>query len=496
MSSARTIAKNAGFLLASQLITWALALILAIFLPRYLGPEIMGEISIANAIWLIMTVLITFGMDLHLTKMVAREPHRASALMGTSLSIRIVFSLIACVLVGLYVTIMGYGARATLIIVILGVSYLLTTLSSTLNAVLTGLERMGSLSATTIITKTILTVASVLLILLDVSVYPIVALNIVASIVGIGILLYVFPREHPIRLQFNWSDAWAMIQTSKQYLVTALVLVAYQQIDKLFIVAMVDTRTVGWYGTAMGLFGTLMFIPGIFGTAVFPALARSYADGDDKTNIIARRGLDLMFLVSVPIGLGLLVISRPLILLLYGEEFLPSGAILGMLGVVLIFTYLNTFLGQLLISSDRTGPWNTVMLCAVLLTVPLDLILVPWTRDTFGNGALGGVTAFLFTEAIMVFGAVLLLPKGTLHWSNVRTGALTLVCGLLMVASTWWWREQMMFLAIIVGAAVYCAAVLLLRVISREDLLLLRDACGMLIGRLRRGKQAPVGAGD
>jgi O-antigen/teichoic acid export membrane protein len=204
-----------------------------------------------------------------------------------------------------------------------------------------------------------------------------------------------------------------------------------------------------------------------------------------------------MFLLSVPIGLGLLVISKPLIHLLYGADFAPSGHILGLLGIVLIFTYLNTFLSQLLISADRTGRWNVVMLCAVLLTIPLDLVLVPWTQATFQNGALGGVTAFLFTEAIMVCGAVLLLPKGTLQWSNVRTAALSLVAGLLMLAASWWWRESMMILSVVVGAAVYVGAVLLLRVVPRQDLLMLRDGFAQVLGRLRRDeKQAQAGAGD
>jgi O-antigen/teichoic acid export membrane protein len=287
-----------------------------------------------------------------------------------------------------------------------------------------------------------------------------------------------------------------MLNDSKQYLITALVLIAYQQIDKLFIVQLIDIRTVGWYGTAMNLFGTLMFVPVVIGTVIFPTLSRNYVSDKAVLNKIAQRGLDLMFLIGVPVGLGLLIISKPLINLLYGAEFAPSGPILGMLGIVLIFTYLNTFLGQLLISTDRTGPWNMVMLAGVVLTAPLDLILVPWTHTTFGNGALGGATAFLFTEAGMVIGAVMLMPKGMLLWANVRTAALCLCCGLVMLATSWWWRDTMMPLSILVGAITYISLIFLLRVVPHDDLLVLKDVGMLVIGKLRRFREAPASTGN
>jgi O-antigen/teichoic acid export membrane protein len=495
-TSVKTLAKNAGAMMASQLVTWGLSLALAVFLPRYLGPEIIGEISIGNSIWLIMTILISFGMDLHLTKAVARDPQRAGELLGTSLSVRLIFSVVASLIVLGYVQMLDLGARATAIIALLGVGYIIAAVSGAYGSVLIGLERMGSLAVANIVGKSALTGGCILLMYLGASVYPIVAMNILTSLLPMVMMFTFTPAEYRLRLNFNLRGMWDLVNVSKQYLVTALVITAYQQIDKLFIVTLVDTKTVGWYGAAMNLFGTLMFIPGIFGVVVLPTLSRGYATGDEWTNVVARRGLDLMFLLSVPIGLGTFMIAQPLVVLLYGAEFRPSGEVLAVLGIVLIFTYLNTFLGQLLISSDRTGRWNVVMLCSMLLTIPLDFILVPWTRDVLGNGALGGATAFLFTEAVMVSGAILLLPKGTLQWSNVRTAVMTLVCGATMVASSWWLRDELLLVSIVVAAVVYCGTVVLFRVVSREDLQIMMDVSRQLVTRLRRGKNVQVGVGD
>jgi len=371
------------------------------------------------------------------------------------------------------------------LVYIVGISNLIGAISSVFEAVLSGMEKMWILSFFGVINKILFTVLTLLFIFMDTGIYAIAAVSIVPSLIGLVLEYRLLSSTHKVKLRFDFSESWAMLKDSRQYLATSLVIIAYLQIDKLFLAMLVDTRTVGWYDTSMTLMGTLMFVPVVMGTVLFPSLARVHSVDDTKLRDLAQRGFDLMFLMGVPIGLGLVVISKPFIQLLYGSEFAPSAAILSILGFVLIFIYLNTFLGYLLIATDRTGPWNKVMFTALIMTVPLDFVLVPWTHHVYGNGGLGGAAAFLFTEAGMVIGAILLLPKNILAWSNIRTAVLSLLCGLLMMAASWWWRDSLMLVSILVGAVVYCGAVLLLRVVSQRDLLLLRDAGMMILGKLR-----------
>lgn len=488
--SGRTIAKNMGAMMASQLVTWSLSFILAIFLPRYLGASVLGEIAVANSIWAIAGVLISFGMDTHLTKMVARNPEHTSSLLGTSLAIRTLFFFIASIAVGVYLYTIKLDPRIAYIAMIVGASTLLGSYGSTLMAVVIGLERMEINSFAGIINKTLLTLVTLTLIFMNASVYAIVAASLFTGIISMAITIHVLKSQVQLHLRVNLNEAKAMLRASAPYLVTALALVIYQQIDQLLIAAMVDTRAVGWYGTAMTLFGTTMFVPVVIGTALLPALSRTYASSQDQLHQIARRSFDLMFLISIPIGLGTVIIANPIVVLLYGPEFAQSGPILAVLGVVLIFTYLNTLLGQLLISTDRTSKWNLVMIGGIALTLPLDLVLIPWTHNTFGNGALGGTVAFLFTEFVMVASAILLLPKGTIQWSNVRNASLTLFAGLVMVATSWWWRDTMLPLSILVGAITYIGLVFLLRIIPPQDLKLLQDVAIQILHRIRRTQPA------
>lgn len=496
MTSGKTIAKNFSVMMGAQLFTWSLAFVLAIFVPRYLGPTGLGEISIANSIWSIMGVLIVFGMDVHIIKTVARDPDKTAEVLGTSLVIRFALFVLACVIVGLYLFFVRYDTTIVVVTMIIGISYLFGSVNSAFGSALVGFERMELTSLNDIITKILGTTITLLVIFIGYGVYAIAAVGVINNLFSIFFMGYFILRKHKIHLRFSIDEAKEMLRVSAPYLITGITISAYHQIDTLFIASLVDTKTVGWYNTAMNLFGTLMFLPVAFGNVTFPALSRSYVSAQDKLHMIARRSIDLMFLLSIPIGLGIMVVSKPLVLLLYGAEFTASGPVLAILGIVLILTYLATMLGQLLISTDRTGKWNMVMIVWVLLTIPLDMVLVPLTHAVFQNGALGGALSYLITEGGMVVGAILLLPKGTLQWSNVRTAILTLVSGLLMVSTSWWFRDNLMIVSILVGALTYCASVLLLRIIPREDFILIRDAALGMFNRLRKSKDSSTSLGN
>ncbi len=477
ISGAR-LARNASAMMAAQLLTWAMAFLVAIFQPRILGPLAIGQLSIALSIWMIAGVLITFGMDTYLTKAIAREPQRTGALVGASLLVRGVLWAIACL------GVLGYDLFAihadptqTALIWIIGLMTLCAVISGGLIAALNGLEQVHYVSLVTVGSKLVLTVVSLALLFAGFDVIWIGWANVLAAVVAVlGDAFFLF-RQHPPRWSIDLAAARSMLLDAKQYLVTALTLMVYQQIDRLFIAIFASTEAVGWYGTAVNLFGTLMFFPMAIGTVIFPTLTRRFAAGQEHLTMAARPIFNIMLALSVPIGLGMLTLADPVVLLLYGDAFRPTGIVLAVLGIVLICTYLNTVLSQLLIAAERTAALNMIMIAATVATLPLDVVLVPWTDQAFGNGALGGALAYTITELGILIAAIKLLPKGTLGAPNWRVALLTGIAGAGMVASIWWLRDTaFFFLGVPLGAIVYLGLILLLRALPAEDMALIKEA--------------------
>jgi O-antigen/teichoic acid export membrane protein len=467
--SGKTVAKNASALLLSQVTTWVLTLILTVVLPRYLGSTAVGKLALANSIWAIGSIIVMFGMDTLLIKEIARAPGKAADLFGASVSTRILTHLLVFGAVVLYLFAFHYPADTMIVVCVIGVGSLFWELVSACAAVLQGLEHMEYMTGANILGKLVNTTVCIALLMFKQDVFAIAAVAILAGGVTFVVQLRQVARFIPLRFRLNLHEARHLLRSGLPYLMTGMFLAAYGQVDVVVISLLVNETTIGWYGAASQLFATLMFIPNVFVTAVFPVLARMYTTSPEPLPRLMRKSFDWMMLVSIPIGLGLFVVANSLVSLLFGPDFVQSGPVLSLMGIVLILTYQNMLIGQFLISTDRQNIWTVVMAVATGCTIVLDIIIVPWCERMYGNGAIGGAISFILTEVAMMILGLTRLPHGTLGWSNVWTAGRALLAGLVMVAAIWWLRDAPIYLPVLLGAAVYAGMVLLLRLIPAED---------------------------
>ncbi len=492
-SLGRKIAKNAIFLMGSQAATWGLTLLLTVFLPRYLGAAAVGKFHLANSLWAIVGIVAAFGMDLLLNKEVARAPARTPELVNASILLRIVIFLLGFAGIVGYVNLVGYPTETKQVIYIIGIGNLIAQIMGALESSLKGLERMDYVSIGNVVGKTVLTVLSIVLLLLGQGVLVIAMVGIVAALVHTTILLSYLRRLTVLKLRIDWKMVIWMLKAGFPYLMVYVFLILYQQVDIVIISLLVSEESVGWYGTADQLFGTFLFVPTVFMTAVFPTLSRMFSSDPEGFVKIIRKSFEFMTMIGIPIGLGLLVVADSLVKILYGPGFANSGQVLAVMGIVLIFTYQNTLLGYFLISMDKQSTWTWVMFAAMVISIPLDLVLVPWCQAQFNNGAIGGALAFVVTELGMFIAGLYLIPRGILGWKNAWMAVRALIAGLLMVAGIWWLRDSFIAIPVVLGAAVYTGLILLMRVIPRDDIELIKSMGLGVVNRLRGRVNGSVG---
>lgn len=484
-SVGKTVAKNASVLMVSQLTTWVLTLVLTIVLGRYLGPENVGKLHLANSIWAMAGMFIGFGMDFYMVKEVARDHSRLPELFGTTIVTRFALYFVGFGIVALYASIANYPPITVYAIYIIGLANLVYQMGQSCRSALQGLERMSYISLGDVASKLFNSIVAITLLLLGYGVLVIAAVSIGTALVYTGVQFVALRRMMSVRLHFNPKMMVEMMRASFSYLLIRLSREMYIQVDVILISLIVSETVVGWYGQADKLFGTLLFVPSVFVTAVYPALSRLYKSSTESVTELVGKSFNFLLLISLPIGFGLLAVSTPLMVLLVGEEFRESGPVLAMFGVVLILTYQNMLIGQILISSDRQNILTTVTVIASLMTIPLDLVLIPWCNAQFGNGAIGGAIAFVITEAIILVVCLRYMPAGSLNRSNVVVAVKGLVAASLMGLVAWWMRDLFVLIPIAVGGIVYVGLVLLLRAIPQEDMIMLRGLMDTVLGQVK-----------
>ena len=475
--------RNIVHMLSSQVVTWSLALVLILIQPRFLGAESLGRLRLAFSLWTIASVVIALGTSTYLQLEVARRGRDALSLIGPVLTLRTVMFLATSA--GFAVGLLAWGADREFVAImgLLGLVIWLTTMTDVYSSAFIGLERMAAPALVGIVTKLVGTIASVIVLLAGGRVIAVLIVAASSSAIGFALMLRAMRSITGIRLLPDVGHWRTIIRASVAFMLTGAILTLYQQIDTVVISVFVDETALGWYGTADMLFGTLLFLPTIVASTVFPTLGRLHQDDPGQLVVLVRRTFSSISLVAVPLGLGTMLIASDVAPLMFGEEFRETGPVLSVLGVVLIITTMTILIGAVAIATGRQRFWNTVMFVGVLMTVPLDMVLVPWTDRTYENGALGGALAYVVTESMMLIVGMRVITPFLIERSTVSRFARVVAAGGLMVAAAWPTRGTTLALTIVVGAFAFAIASLVLRVVGEDERRLART----LIGRVRGG---------
>ena len=468
----------------SQIFTWAMSAIMAFVLPRYFGAEAAGQLHIGLSLWAIVGLIVGFGTDMVITRTVARHPDQLNELVGSGMMLRFFFHIVGFAGLILYTILAGYSNRVLTVVVTYGISNWIMQLGTMCQAALYGLENMKPISRIAIIVKTVRTIIILTLIALGLRFEQVILTSIVGSTLFLILQWRALRRSYPFFPRPRFTVAAALVKESYPILLNRLARNLYVQLDIIIISLFVSELVVGWYAVADILFGTLLFLPNVIGTAVFPAISRMYTDDPDAAKKFTRRSFNLLLVAAVPLGLGISAIATPLITLVYGNDFVEAGIVLAIFGIVVVFTSLNTLLSQQLVAMNRERALTRLMILAIMITIPLDLALIPWTQSQYGNGAIGGALAYIVTESVITFGAILILPKGTFTRKSIWLGARAIAAGIIMFAVVTQVDDLFILIPIAIGAFVYAIFAYFFKLVSAEDQALFSQVIRRQLNRL------------
>jgi O-antigen/teichoic acid export membrane protein len=465
-----SLTRNISVLFGSQMVTWSIALVTIAVIPRALGPAAIGQFTVVGAVWLIVSMVATAGTSTVVTLEVAKNRQTGGAVMGPVILARTCVFVLAAAAVAVYVALSDAEPVIVFMYVVIGIGTYIGTIGGVARDALQGYESFGGVARSEIITRLLGVVAIlVLLVGFGQGLRAVAVVTAATAVLQAILLLRSLRPYHRIHLSLEFGAARKVLKQALPFFAGGVLVTVYHQIDVVIMSALVDEDRVGWYAAADRLFGTALFIPTIVMSAVFPVLARLHTSDADSAKELVSRAFRTLIVVGLPIGVGTMVLARPIAELLFGNDFSEAGPVLGVIGIVLMLTFQTVLFGNYAVATGRQRYIVVVMAIAIAMTVPLDLVLVPWTESVYGNGAIGGALSYVVTELfILIVVGVGLTPEVFSKATLVRL----LRCGVaagLMVAAVWPLRNVFPLVGILVGAVVYVVALLVQRPFEPEE---------------------------
>lgn len=473
--SRQRIVSNVSFLMVSQVVGWGLNLLLIIFLPRYLGAESWGQLSLAGSLWIIVSNFATFGMDTYLTREVARDHNRLDTLLSQSILLRLLFFIAGAIFLSIYLQFTDYSVETLQIIAILAINCLMTLMGNAIGAIVQALERMKILAYSSIISHILVTILSFAAIFLGFGVITVAWINSAVAVIVLVFLIFSLVRLHPFKFYLSAENYKGFLAACFSFFLLYIFINLYHQMDMVVISLLVDEKSVGLYSVADRLLGSIFFVPTVFMTVLFPTFSRLSKENPDALSGLFRKAFNMMIWTGTALGLGTLIISDQIVLLIYGSEFLKSGPVLALRGVITTCTFANIILGMYFMSIDRQKSWLIVLAIATFTQIPLNVIFVPIFENTFANGALGAALSCVITEAGMMVAGISLLPRQTINRRTFSYILRTILAGAGMILGSWWIRDEFLLFPVLVGAAIFIALSYFLKLFSGEEWQLLLE---------------------
>ena len=171
--------------------------------------------------------------------------------------------------------------------------------------------------------------------------------------------------------------------------------------------------------------------------------------------------------------------------LLYRPQYTPSAQVLTVFGVVTILTCQTILLGRFAVATDRVKFWTGVMVVAILISIPLDIVLVPWADDRYGNGAIAGALAYVVTETVILTLGVAKFAPYLVNRRTLGRVARCAVAGGASLAASWWLRDEFFLIPGTVALVVFAAMIVILRTFNDDERRMIERVRNAASGRLR-----------
>lgn len=398
--------RNVSWLFADRIVRLASVLISSIFITRYLGPELFGQLNYASALVGIFYALTSMGIDDLLTRDLVRNPEQRDTLLGTAALIKLGGSLILLVAVISIALLKDLPSVSVWMVLLIALAELLKPIL-VIEPWFHSLVRGRVVAQFNIVQSVITLIFKLGLVLFHASLVWFAAGYIVelAALSGGAYIAYRYSGLHVRDWRFDRALAIRLMWQAWPLLAFALALFVQAKIDQVMIgdllrhsvsQAFADAE-VGQYSVALKMVESFGFVPSIVVATLAPALTRARQHSQELYVDRLLNQYRLMFVLWLVTAIPMYILAEPMIVMLFGEEYRAAGWLLSLFSIRLLFTNIGVA-KMSFITNEGLFRFSLVMaLIGATCNIILNYLLIPPFKSV------GAIWAMIISNFISIF---------------------------------------------------------------------------------------------
>lgn len=388
-------AKNAGWLIASQIFRMILSFFVSIFSARYLGPGNYGLIGYADAYVAFFTSLCTLGIDSVIVKDFIDNPNEQGETLGSTLFLRVISSILSTISIVCIISMLDKGETLTIQVAALcSVSLVFKTID-TFQFWFQARYESKVIAIVTFLSYIVVSIYKIVLLVLNMGVRWFAFATSVDYIFIAIFIIYAYCKHNGPKLKVSLKKARSLLGKSYHYILSGLMVAIYGQTDRLMLKQLLDETSVGYYSLAITISNIWVFVLTAIITSFYPTIMNYYKNKDYKA--FEKKNIQLYSIIiycSFFVGAMFLLFGRIAVLVVYGAEYEAAVRPLQIVTWYTAFSYLGVARDAWIVCTNNQKYLKYIYFCAAVLNVGMNFILIP------PLGASGAALASLITQIL------------------------------------------------------------------------------------------------
>ena len=389
-----SIAKNAIFNMIYKAMSVIFPVLIVSYASRKLGASGIGEVSSAQNIVTYFTMIAALGIPSYGVRSIAQTKHNKEICNKTFTELFVInlCSSIVCTLLyfillngmNLPITKLNYIFASLIILNICNVEW-----------VYEGFEKYPFIAIRSFIVKGI----SLLLMFIFVrNKTDTVAYAIIVCFGTVGnYILNIVNLPSYVHLTFESLEVKKHLRSIVMFMGAVVAIEIYSLVDITMLTYATTPDVVGYYSNASKIVKMLANTITALGAVMLPRLSLFFIEGRIKDiKDIVNNFLNVTLTIAVPATIGISFVSKEMVLLLFGQEFMPSISTIVILSPLIIMMPMSGgVLGQILLTSENEKKYLLCVSSGAMINCLLNFIFIPLLSH---NGA---AVASTLTEALV-----------------------------------------------------------------------------------------------
>lgn len=373
--------------------------ILNILVARRFGPEDFGQYSFAFAFAATFTVVSHLGLDLLITRDIARDRSQAARALGTGLALALAGGLLTLVLISSALGLLRYSPSTKLMIFIAGVALLPGSLTLICRAIFRAFERMELELLVSFISTALFLLSALTVVALGGGVVMVVAAYPLAGLVAFAVA-FALVRAYFAKPRFVWDPRYLryLLITAIPFALNGLLLPLYLRIDTIMVATLKGEAATGLYSAAYTIMAPLAILGPSVARAIFPRLSYTFVSSQRSYQSLLLTTVVASLALLVPFAIGTGLLAGPILGFVFGSQYGGAAVALQILAWAGVLMFVNVLFFGALEASNRQVTVTLFLAGGTVTSFVLSVLLI---RPFGFNGA---AVAMLITQ-----GATLLL---------------------------------------------------------------------------------------